>query len=130
MAPNGGGHILIKSLVDVSGRELEIERLRIEIAIVLSPHIFAYLGHEAEPVSLVVDDVLAGWLRRRHEAGNQPTALPEFVDEYTGQIEWERGSDGNEMYRAEFCRDDEPADDDPYFHRVWKAHVQRLRERV
>lgn len=128
MAPNGGGHSMLKGLVDVAGRELEIERLRTEIAIVLSPHIFAYLDHEPEPVSIVVDDVLARWQRRQADARTQELTAPlGFVNDYIGQIEWERDGDGKEVYREEFCRDGESGDDH-YFERVWEAHVQSLRK--
>lgn len=108
--------------------ELEIARLRAEVAISLAPHIFAYLDHEPEPTGIVVDDVVHHWCHRTPTDAQTLTGPDSFIDAYIGQVEWARDADGEETYRAEFCLPgDQTTNEDKYFERVWEAQVERLR---
>jgi hypothetical protein len=110
-------------------QQLEMARLRGEVAISLAPHIFAYLDHEPEPTSIVVDDVVDRWRQRGNGEPEKLTGPGGFVDAYLAQVEWEHGEGGDERFRAEFCPPGVELPGDEYFIWVWTAHVKRLRER-
>jgi hypothetical protein len=104
---------------------LELAQIRTPVAIVVAAKIWDSLADENTRVAAVVDDVTA--LTRNQPEPHTLTGRLGLADNYLGEVTFERDDDGDEVYRAEFCPE-EDVDETLYSRQVWQHHVRETGE--
>jgi hypothetical protein len=107
-------------------RDLEVMHLRTAVSRVVTRDVSQWVDDDDASLDAIVDDVARRW--QAHGNGD-PTMLDGpggFWNRYADRVEWAPPESGHQ-YRIEFCpAEDDPFDEDAYFHSVWRAHIVEL----